>query len=101
MSCAPGKPYRLSLIMSNFDTISLSERCCMSCRSCSSSNQTQFGSEIIIHHSGLKNVDKPTVMTFPKLLICLNCGFTEGFVAADALDLLRQDGQGSSARSVR
>jgi hypothetical protein len=37
------------------------------------SNQAQFGSEIIIHFSGLKNLDTPTVMVFPKILVCLEC----------------------------
>jgi hypothetical protein len=35
-----------------------------------------------IHFVGLKNVDKPTVWVFPKLLVCLDCGFTE-FVIRD------------------
>jgi hypothetical protein len=46
----------------------------MSCRSCSSSNQTQFGSEIIIHFPGLANLNKPAVMVFA---VCLECGFAE------------------------
>jgi hypothetical protein len=74
----------------------------MSCRSCESDSQQEFGSEIIIHHSGLKNLHKPTVWTFPKLLIYLDCGFAECVVPADRLHLLRQDGGAStSARSVR
>jgi hypothetical protein len=74
----------------------------MSCRSCESNSQQEFGSEIIIHHSGLKNLDKPTVWTFPKLLICLDCGFAECVVPADRLHILRQDGGTSTgARSVR
>jgi hypothetical protein len=74
----------------------------MSCRSCGSNSQKEFGSEIIIHHPGLKNLDQPTVMTFPKLLICLDCGFTECVVPADRLHLLRQDGGASTdAPSVR
>jgi len=71
-------------------------------RSCASNSQQEFGSEIIIHHSGFKNLDKPTVWTFPKLLICLDCGFAECVVPGDSLHLLRQDGGASTgARSVR
>jgi hypothetical protein len=74
----------------------------MSCRSCESNSQQEFGSEIIIHYSGLKNLDKPTVWTFPKLLICLDCGFAECVVPPDGLNLLRQDGGTfTGARSVR
>jgi hypothetical protein len=36
-----------------------------------------------IHFLGLKNIDKPTVWVFPKLLVCLGCGFTE-FIIRDA-----------------
>jgi hypothetical protein len=57
----------------------------MSCRSCTSSNQTQFGSEVVIHFSGLKNLDKPTVMVFPKIMVCLDCGLTEFFVPEEGL----------------
>jgi hypothetical protein len=63
----------------------------MSCRSCESDSQQEFGSEIIIHHSGLKNLHKPTVWTFPKLLICLDCGFAEcvvrltGYISSDKM----------------
>jgi hypothetical protein len=57
----------------------------MSCRSCTSSNQTQFGSEVVIHFSGLKNIDTPTVMVFPKIMVCLDCGLTEFFVPEEGL----------------
>jgi hypothetical protein len=29
---------------------------------------------MLIHFSGLKNLDKPGVWVFPKLLVCLDCG---------------------------
>ncbi len=49
----------------------------MSCRSCHSGNQSNFGSELCIHFPGLKGLDKPLVWSFPKLVVCLDCGFTE------------------------
>jgi hypothetical protein len=33
--------------------------------------------EIAIHFPGLKGLDKPIVWVFPKLLVRLDCGFTE------------------------
>jgi hypothetical protein len=50
----------------------------MSCKSCHSDNQTLFPSEIYIQFpDGLRALDKETVMAFPQLLVCLNCGFNE------------------------
>ena len=50
----------------------------MSCKSCHSDKQTLFPSELCIHFpNGFKALDKEPVMVFPRLLACLNCGFTE------------------------
>jgi hypothetical protein len=78
-------------------TLARMEMRCVMCRSCGSSNQTQFGSEIIIHFSGLKNLDKPAVMVFPKILICLDCGVTEFTVPKAELDQLGERGAASMA----
>ena len=47
------------------------------CRLCQSANQSTFNGEIAIHFPGRKGLEKPIVWVFPKLLVCLNCGFTE------------------------
>jgi hypothetical protein len=49
----------------------------MSCKSCLSENDSNLNGEIGIHFPGLKGLNKPIVWVFPKLLVCLNCGFTE------------------------
>jgi len=49
----------------------------MSCKSCQSQNQREFNGEIAIHFPGLKGLDKPIVLVYPKLLVCMNCGFTK------------------------
>lgn len=49
----------------------------MLCRSCKSTNQRLFGSEISIHFPGLDGLNKPTVMVFPQLAVCLECGRAE------------------------
>jgi len=46
----------------------------MSCQSCGSGNEAELDSEMIIHFSGLKNLDKPGVWAFSKVLVCLDCG---------------------------
>lgn len=60
----------------------------MTCRSCGSENQTKSSAEINIHFSGLTNLDKPAVLVFPKLLVCLDCGFTGFTMAETELGLL-------------
>jgi hypothetical protein len=60
----------------------------VTCRSCASENQTGFGAEINIHFSGWENLDKPAVLVFPKLLVCLDCGFTEFTLEETDLHLL-------------
>lgn len=60
----------------------------MSCLSCRSSNQAEFPSEMLIHLGGLKNLDKPGVWLFPKVLVCLDCGFLQSTVPAPELTSL-------------
>ena len=55
------------------------------CPSCQSSNQAEFPSELLIHFSGRENLDKPGVWVFPKLLVCLDCGFLQSTVPAPEL----------------
>ena len=46
----------------------------MACLLCGSANETEFGSEMVIHVGGLANIDNPGLWVFPKLLTCLDCG---------------------------
>ena len=69
----------------------------MSCRSCQSDNLGKFSGEINIHFPGPKGLDKPTVWVFPKLLVCLDCGFVE-FLIPEAE--LRQLAEGTDAQET-
>jgi hypothetical protein len=60
----------------------------MSCPSCASGNQRRFPVEMIIHFKGLKNIDNPGIWLFPKLLVCLDCGFSRFTVPKTELVLL-------------
>jgi hypothetical protein len=62
----------------------------MNCAVCATNNQMEFPAEITIHFRGLKNVAKPGVHVFPKLLVCLDCGSAQFTVPKDGLDRLRK-----------
>jgi len=69
----------------------------MACERCKSANQVEFASEIAIHISGRENLNKPHGFVFPKILVCLDCGFS-GFVVVETdLQLLRERIKSSSA----
>ena len=54
---------------------------------------TSLNGEIAIHFPGLVGLDKPIVWIFPKVLVCLNCGFTEfGIPEAELRRLQDSDG---------
>jgi hypothetical protein len=63
----------------------------MSCPACKLDNQMEFSAEMMVHHSGLKNLDNSGVMLFPKLLVCLDCGFSQFTVPKAELALLASD----------
>jgi hypothetical protein len=67
------------------------------CRSCGSNNQAEFGSEINIHFPHLKDLDSPALLVFPRIVVCLDCGFTEFTIPEAELGRLRQSGTASTA----
>ena len=69
----------------------------MSCRLCFSSNEAEFTAEIMIHFSGRKQLENPGVLTFPEILVCLDCGSTRFRIAETELNLLREGNAPSSA----
>ena len=62
----------------------------MSRKSCAAANQVEFSAEITVHFSGVKNLDKPGILMFPKLLVCLDCGSTRFTVPETEVWLLRE-----------
>jgi hypothetical protein len=43
---------------------------------------------MMIHFSGLRNIDKPGILAFPKVLVCLECGFSQFTISNTQLALL-------------
>jgi hypothetical protein len=62
--------------------------CEMSCKSCQSENERNLNGEIGMHFPGLEGLDKPIVWVFPKVLVCLDCGFAEFTVPERELRVL-------------
>jgi len=62
----------------------------MACKRCASENQKVFNGEVAIHFVGLENLDKPIVWAFPKLVVCMHCGFAEFTVPERELKVLVQ-----------
>ena len=62
----------------------------MHCELCRSRSQAGFTAEMMIHFSGLKNIDYPGVPAFPKILICLDCGFSRFVMTQAELPRLRK-----------
>lgn len=64
----------------------------MTCESCGSTNQSTFVAEANIHFpfSQLKNLDRPGVLVFLNLTICLDCGFAHSILPERELRLLKE-----------
>ena len=60
----------------------------MPCASCRSANHAEFNVEMIIHFSGLKNIDHPGIPAFSKVLVCLDCGTSQFVVPKTELAVL-------------
>lgn len=60
----------------------------MPCKKCGSEHQVEYGSEINVHTPARNDLDKQALLLFPKLLVCLKCGFTEFTLSESELPLL-------------
>jgi len=55
----------------------------LSCKECGSDKQAKFTAEIAVHFPGRSNLNKPHVLVFPQILVCLNCGIA-GFIVPES-----------------
>jgi hypothetical protein len=60
------------------------------CKACHSIRHGSFNAEVAIHFPGLRGLNKPVVLIFPKLKVCFQCGFTELVVPERELQVLRE-----------
>jgi hypothetical protein len=62
----------------------------MPCVSCGSRNKAEFPAEVNIHCPAVANPvgGQPGMLVFPKLLVCLDCGFSTFHASVPELALL-------------
>ena len=70
----------------------------MSCKGCASDEQRNFNGELAIHFPGLESLDKPIVWVFPKLMVCLNCGFAEFVISEEQVEQLKNGDASAQSR---
>jgi hypothetical protein len=70
----------------------------MGCPICESGNQGEFTAEVNVHFPGPKRLDDPGVFLFPKLLVCLDCGFSRFATPKPELALLAKSAATSGTR---
>jgi len=58
------------------------------CKFCGSPNQAKYAAEICLHFAGMENLGK-TVLVFPDVVVCFNCGMAEFSVPATELSRLQ------------
>ena len=59
------------------------------CKICDSAVAQEFGGEVALHFVGFDGRRKPIVWVFPKVLVCLDCGFAEFAVPDEEVKMLR------------
>jgi hypothetical protein len=62
----------------------------MPCHSCQSTNVSVFPAEINVHFPGFDNLTRPTVLGFPCLRVCLDCGATQFTLSSDQVRQLSE-----------
>lgn len=70
------------------DPVGVVQELFMSRTLCTSDKESESVAEMLIHFSGLKNVDKPGVFVCARTLVCLVCGFSRLTVPRPELALL-------------
>ena len=56
----------------------------MPCSACHSRNLREFDSEIIIHiEEAIDDLTESNALVFPKIVICMDCGFMQGQIKED------------------
>jgi len=63
------------------------DKALLSCPLCNATNRAEFGAEVNIHFRDLK-IDNPGILFLFKVLVCLDCGFSQFRIPETELALL-------------
>ena len=86
------------LLLLSITTLSdQARRCLVVCKSCGATNQNSLSAEMAIHVPGIENLDRPTLWVFPRIVVCMNCGFSEFFISKDKLQSVEVEQRSSAA----
>jgi hypothetical protein len=69
----------------------------MNCALCQSGNQAEFAAEMMLHLSGRKYLDNPGVLVFPRVSVCMDCGFSRFTITDADLQLLGKSSAAAAA----
>jgi hypothetical protein len=58
------------------------------CKFCGSPNQAKYGAEICFHFPGKENLGR-TLLVFPDVLVCFDCGMAEFAIPENELKRLQ------------
>jgi len=64
----------------------------MACWHCAAEDNCDFSAEVCLHFPGLAGLSKDPVFVFPRVVVCLQCGFAEFQVPESRLRLLAPGG---------
>ena len=62
----------------------------MACKSCASEKQQDFSGELSVAFLAIEKLKKDPVYVVQKILVCLNCGYTELIIPNAELAQLRK-----------
>lgn len=59
------------------------------CKSCGSWHLVRLSTETCLHFPGLSGLKRGPIFVFPKVTVCLDCGFVQSSLSTEELRLIR------------
>ena len=72
----------------------------MACKACASESQQHFSGELTLVFPGVERLNLAPVYICQKILVCLNCGYTELLVPATGVEKLRKGMEGFRSKGA-